>query len=454
MPVGTTPALKVLVVEDDPLARELLGAELNEYEVDFAADENEARRKLASTSPDICFIDLKLGDGDENCSGLRLIPKANARGSYAVVMSSHDTDPYVDKAYSLGARDFFAKGNVKENVATVLARFQASRQEHEVAHVFEDVFVTSDENTKAAIEEALKYAASELPMLILGPSGSGKTTLARIVHDRSGRTGQFVAINCSSYTDDLLEVELFGYRKGAFTDARDNRKGKLLLADGGTLFLDEIGSMSVKMQAKLLKALEEKQFYPLGSERPETSKFRIISATLEDPASLITAGKLRPDFFQRVIGVTVRIPPLSQRPADVFKLVDRFTRGGRRLAFSPEAKEALRTHSWPGNVRELKKLVDLLVAGDEGRVPVERVREIMDKLSIEEGGEPITTEQYHYALEHGLKSLLDRVSKAVIERYLAENGGKKRRALADLKTDTRTFYKALRNGPGGKGADR
>lgn len=444
MTTDPSPALKVLIVEDDPLARELIGAQLDGCEVDFAAEEHEARALLEGGAHDVCFIDLKLGARDRGCSGLKLIPLVKAKGSYVVVMSGHDSDPYVARAYELGAQDFFAKGNLRENVATVLARFQAQRRGEDGSRMFDEVFITGDEKTRAAIEDALKYAASELPMLILGPSGVGKTTLARIVHERSGRKGQFVAINCSSYTDDLLEIELFGHRKGAFTDATENRKGKLLLADGGTLFLDEIGSMSVKMQAKLLKALEEKQFYPLGAEKLESSHFRIISATLEDPSSLVSVGRLRPDFFQRILGVTVRIPPLAERPADVFKLINRFTQHGRRLAFSAEAKEVLTRHAWPGNVRELKKLVEILVAGSEGRVLEDRLREILSKLWIEEGRwESITAEQYQYALDHGLKALLHRIEKAVIERNLAENGGKKRRVLTALRTETRTLYDAL-----------
>ena len=438
------PPLSILVVEDDPLARELIAPHLNDHTVEFAGDEKEARKKLESRRPDICFIDLQLGAKDD-CSGLKLIPLAAAKGSYSVVMSGHDAEPNVDKAYALGCDHFFAKGNIRANVAAVLSRYEQKKKETEEENrVFADRYVTTDPATRSAITEALKYASSELPMLILGPSGTGKTTLAQIIHERSGRHGEFVAINCSSYTEDLLEAELFGYRKGAFTDAKDNRKGKLLLADQGTLFLDEIGSMSLKMQTKLLKAIEEKRFYPLGSEKEETSRFRIISATLEDLPELIKGGKLRLDFFQRIHGLTVKLPPLSERPCDIFPLIARFSRDGRKVSFSAEAKDRLARHSWPGNVRELKKLLDLLMAGDEGRITEERVAHLLSSLSIEEGGEAITSEQYRFALEHGLPALVERVVEAAIKKNLAENGGRKRKALLDLRTDTRTLYNALR----------
>lgn len=358
--------LKVLVVEDDPLARQFMAQRLARHAVEFAASVDEARARLDARPPEVCFIDLELGDG-KDCSGLDLIPVAVAKGAYAAVMSGHDTDRLVERAYELGCRDFYAKGNEDSNVELVLARCLARRLNSEDDEIFRE-FVTEDEETRAAVRTALAYAASDLPIMILGPSGVGKTSLAALIHDRSGRTGEYVAINCAAYTEELLEVELFGCKRGAFTGASETRKGKLQLADGGTLFLDEIGAMSLAMQTKLLKAIEERAFYPLGAERPECSNFRVVSATLEDVQELMSSGRLRFDLYQRVRGFAVQLKPLAQRPGDILPLIKRFTRGGKRLSFTPAAREKLLAYPWPGNVRELKRLVDLLMAGEEGRV--------------------------------------------------------------------------------------
>jgi DNA-binding NtrC family response regulator len=242
-----------------------------------------------------------------------------------------------------------------------------------------------------------------------------------------------------------LEAELFGYRKGAFTGAHDHRKGRLLAADGGTLFLDEIGSMSLKMQTKLLKAIEEKSFYPLGSDKPETSRFRLISATLEDMQALIRAGKLRFDFFQRIHGFTVQLKPLAQRKGDIIPLLSFFTRGGKRLSFSAEAKAAVLAHDWPGNIRELRKFVELLSAGDEGRVSPEAVARQLKAVRVQEGEASFATDaQYRFALAQGLDAAVDRLVDTIIRRSLAENGGKKTKTLADLKISTRLLYSSLK----------
>ncbi|MFI5363165.1 MAG: sigma-54-dependent transcriptional regulator [Elusimicrobiota bacterium] len=436
--------LKILVVDDDPLARKVMEAQLRGHDVEFASDVASARRKIATKSHEVCFIDLRLGEKDD-FAGLELIPEVLAAGAYSVVMSGHDSEEVVERVYALGCEDFYAKGNESENVSAVLSRFLQKRKEARADRIFQDQFVTEDKETRAGISSALRYAATELPIMILGPSGTGKTSLAHIVHERSGRPGQFVAINCAAYTEDLLEAELFGYRKGAFTGAADSRKGKLLAADEGTLFLDEVGSMSLKMQTKLLKAIEEKSFYPLGSDRPETSRFRVISATLEDMPALVKSGKMRFDFSQRIQGLTIALKPLAQRKGDIIPLIAFFTRGARRLSFPEEARKKLLDHEWPGNVRELRKFVELTAAGQSGRITAEAVGELLTTARVEANPEDFASPaQYALAVEKGLDHSVELFVDAIIRRNLAENGGRKTKVLSDLKISTRILYASLR----------
>lgn len=435
--------LKVLLVEDDPLARKLMTAQLSDHEVDFAADMATARKKISARNIDICFIDLKLDKDDH--SGLELIPLAAAAGAYAVVMSGHDSEPLVEGAYALGCADFYGKGNEEESVGSVIERYWQKQEGAAGDQVFQDDFVTHDKDTRASISTALSHAKSELPVLILGPSGSGKTSLARVIHDRSGRRGQFVAINCAAHTEELLEAELFGYRKGAFTGAVEARKGKLLLADDGTLFLDEVGSMSQKMQSKLLKALEEKSFYPLSADRPETSRFRVISATLEDVHELVKTKQLRFDFFQRINGINVFLKPLKDRRDDILPMLAFFSRGKRKLSFAEEAKQQLLRYPWPGNARELKRFVELITAGRPGRVSLDMVMELLITAHADQGARKfLTDEQYDFILANGLPQAVKRLEDEAIARSLKENGGRKAKAMSALKIATGLLYSSLR----------
>ena len=436
--------LNILVVEDNVLAREVMAENLAGQAVDFAADRPTAEHKLKEGHYHICFIDLLLGDNDDY-SGLKLIPLAVSKGIYPVVMSSCDTEETITRAYALGCKEFYVKGNEAYNIGATIARYLRDDGGKSAQKIFAVDFITNDPETRALVCEALKYAATELPLMILGPSGTGKTTLAQLLHAHSGRDGDFIAINCAAYTEDLLESELFGYKRGSFTGAHENRSGKLAQADKGTLFLDEIGAMSQNMQVKLLKAIEEKSFYPLGADKPEYSDFRVISATLENIQKLLAENKLRFDFFQRVHGMTIALKPLARRKCDILPLMQAFTKGKKRLAFEPDAKEYLLAHNWPGNTRELKRFVELIGAGAQGTVALETVRRHITPAAAPELPvmETVTQSQYDYACKYGLTAAADRFSAGIIDRSIAENHGKKAAALAQLKISKTLLYATL-----------
>ncbi|MEW5815342.1 MAG: sigma-54 dependent transcriptional regulator [Spirochaetota bacterium] len=443
--------LNILVVDDDRLARDIMADNLGGQAVDFAADKTTAERKLKASHYDICFIDLMLGENDDY-SGLKLIPLAVAKGIYSVVMSSCDTEETISRAYALGCKEFYVKGNEAANVSAIIGRYLQGGAGKKAENIFAKDFITNDPITRVMVAEALKYAPTNLPVMLLGPSGTGKTTLAELLHKHSSRKGDFVAINCAAYTEDLLEAELFGYRRGSFTGAHENRKGKLAQADKGTLFLDEIGAMSQSMQVKLLKAIEEKSFYPLGADTPEYSDFRVISATLEDVQKLLAERELRFDFFQRVHGMTVTLKPLSQRKCDILPLIGAFTKNTRRLAFSPEAKEHLLSYAWPGNTRELKRFVEIVSAGAEGQISLEVISRHL-KQAEAQPGEPLsfTQTQYDYALRNGLIELAENLKAAIIRRNLEENHGKKAATLEQLKISKRLLYSVVEpKQPGGE----
>ena len=239
-------------------------------------------------------------------------------------------------------------------------------------HAFQSI-VTNHPTMEKVFEVAQKVADSTSTVLILGESGTGKELIARAIHQISGCPGRFVAVNCGAIPDNLLESELFGYEKGAFTGAVNSKPGRFVLADGGTIFLDEIGEMSPHLQVKLLRVLQDRVVEAVGSIKPRPVKIRVIAATHVDLREKVKQGKFREDLFYRLQVVPIELPALSRRKEDIELLTNYFSqrfaqdRSGRPLVFSPEVLDVFRQYSWPGNVRELENLIErfsLLIDGD------------------------------------------------------------------------------------------
>jgi transcriptional regulator with PAS, ATPase and Fis domain len=286
-----------------------------------------------------------------------------------------------------------------------------------------------------------RVSASPANVLITGESGTGKELVARAIHAGSPRKGRpFVAVNCAAIPDNLLESELFGYKRGAFTDARSDRAGLLVEADGGTLFLDEIAELPVALQPKLLRVLQEREVRPLGANRPERVDVRLIAATNRDIEARLKTGEMREDLYYRLNVIQLQLPPLRARTEDLLPLAEHFLarsaeRAGKALrGLSETAKKLLLGYHWPGNVRELENVIERAVAlcereivGPEDLPPAMRERRNQDRLAA--------------ALAQGLT--LEQLEREYIERVLEAEGGNKTRAAQRLGLDRKTLYRKL-----------
>ena len=308
---------------------------------------------------------------------LRVAPQA------AVIMvTAYASVETAVEAMRRGAFDYLPKPCTPEQVRQVLARIEKTRKlERRVAELESrpglegpEIELTSQSPVmQKAIEVAFKAADSEATVLLLGESGTGKSVLARAMHHRSPRrAGAFVTVSCPSLSRELLESELFGHVKGAFTGATTDTMGKVAAADGGTLFLDEIGELPLDIQAKLLRLLQEREYERVGETKPRRANVRVISATNRDLSQAVAGGKFREDLFYRLNVISLRVPPLRDRVNDVETLALthlRFIAGhsGKSVrAFSPAALEAMRQYTWPGNLRELRNVIERAVILSNG----------------------------------------------------------------------------------------
>ncbi len=371
-----TSELKVLVVDDEKAMRESLAAWLRKegHAVECAAGGPEALSMLDRREFDLLLVDIKMPGMD----GLELLDLVRERspGAQVVMITAYGSIADAVQAMKRGARDYLLKPFDPEQLMVLVAKLaehrallaenQALRQRlaEQEREGWGDMVVEAPA-MRRALALLKEVAPSESPVLITGETGSGKEMAARMLHAASSRAfGPFVPINCGAMAQNLLESELFGHERGAFTGAVKARRGRLEMADGGTLFLDEVGEVSLKMQVELLRVLEEKSFLRLGGSRPVRSDFRLVSATHRDLAALVRNGDFRQDFYYRINVISVAIPPLRERLEDIPLLaahfLERYARetGGPAPVLEPEALAILGGYHWPGNVRELKNVME------------------------------------------------------------------------------------------------
>ena len=368
------------VIDGDASIRELFSEALgDQYELATFEDGQTGMEALEEELPDILVLDLRLpGKG-----GLEIMEEIHERWSDlpVVMVTAHQDVNSAVEAMKLGAFDYVVKPFDLEEIQVVIERALENRElKQEVKdlrshfdgqHVHDDLVGESDaiQEVKQRIE---KVAKTESNVLVRGESGTGKEIVANLLHAKSDRNEYpFMALNCAAVPDKLLESELFGYEKGAFTGAQDDKKGKIQIADQGTLFLDEIAAMPTEMQAKLLRVLETRSFIPVGAEEEVSVDFRLISATSADIEERISEDLFREDLFYRINVVSIEIPPLRERKEDIPVLCEYFleeitSKVGREVtSIAEESMDLLMDHDWPGNVRELRNALESAVVVGE-----------------------------------------------------------------------------------------
>jgi DNA-binding NtrC family response regulator len=368
-------AVSVLIVEDEKLIRDSLRRRLarESFQVQEAETGAQARELLKTNTFDVALLDYRLPDTD----GLTVLKEIRALSpqTSVIVITAFSSVNIAVEAIRLGAADFVTKPfNLDEIIIDIQKAIEAQQLREQVTRIHSlegqknslDALVGQSPPIRELKELIRSIAASPgTTVLLQGTSGSGKDLVAKIIHYNSPRAAQpFVNITCTAITESLLESELFGHERGAFTDARELKKGLFEIADGGTIFLDEIGDMPALLQAKLLRFLEERAFRRVGGTKDLTVDVRIISATNRDIRELISRGLFRADLFYRLNSISLTMPPLADRPEDIGLLAEHFVRQFNRefrrnvQGVTAEALARLKTGQWPGNVRELRNVIE------------------------------------------------------------------------------------------------
>ncbi|MDX1495939.1 MAG: sigma 54-interacting transcriptional regulator [Salinisphaeraceae bacterium] len=359
---------RILLADDDNSLRRLLTIRLETagYEVLPVASAEQALEEITAFKPAVVVTDLRM----EAMDGLELLERIQQQqaGLPVILITAHGTIPDAVKATRLGAFDFVTKPIDDKKLLELIERATSLWGEAADNAQWREDIISCSPLMETLLADAKSLARSEASVLLQGNSGSGKELMARAIHKASARRKKpFVAINCGALPEQLLEAELFGHEKGAFTDAHQKREGLFRAADGGTLFLDEIGDMPMSLQVKLLRALEEREVRPLGSSQSVPFDVRLISATHQDLEQRMAERSFREDLYYRINVVTLKLPSLEERREDIPLLVNHFLkqlneRGEAKRAFAAEAMECIVAAAWPGNIRQLRNFVEQCVA--------------------------------------------------------------------------------------------
>ena len=365
---------KILIIDDEAQIRSLLARmmELEGYEVCQAGDCKSALKQLELHSPDVALCDVFLPDG--NGVDLVLAIKKTAPNVEVILLTAHGNIPDGVQAIKNGAFDYITKGDDNNKIIPLISRavekarmnVRLEKLEKKVGQMYSfDSILGDSKALKAAVQLAQKVSVTDVPVLLTGETGTGKEVFAQAIHYNSKRGKQnFVAVNCSSFSKELLESEMFGHRAGSFTGALKDKKGLFEEANNGTIFLDEIGGMAFELQAKLLRILETGEYIKIGDTKPTRVDVRIIAATNRNLPEEIVAGRFREDLFYRLSVFEIHLPPLRERSGDIKILAEAFVRKfSEKLSYSvtkmsPEFLVALSQQCWKGNIRELRNVIE------------------------------------------------------------------------------------------------
>jgi two-component system response regulator AtoC len=445
---------RVLVVDDEENLRLVLKTLLKRhgYEVETASTGEEALGLVDSFGPDVVLTDVRM----PKMGGLDLLATLKAKGNDAtvIVMSAYGNMDLAIEAMKTGAYDYVQKPFKPDEIVLALRKAEereslrrenrALRDEIRKEHRFEDILAKSAK-MQDIFRTITKISEYKTTVLITGESGVGKELVARAVHRRSKRTGPFVAVNCGAIPENLLESELFGHKRGAFTDAVHDRKGLFEEANGGSLFLDEIGELPLSLQVKLLRVLEDEHIRRLGEARDIQVDVRIITATHRDLQAETKAGRFREDLYYRLNVLPIPVPSLRERREDIPLLIDHFlARNNGRLGtqirgLDTETRRLLYEYSWPGNVRELENTIERAMVLSEGDTILaqdlpERVREARDPVQMQLASGELS-----------VKKTMRIIEEILIRRALQKTKGNRTRAAEILEISHRALLYKIKD---------
>ena len=443
---GMAKSFHVLIVDDDESTRAFLHSVLTAegYCCQLAADLETAERTLRDHTVDLALVDLYLG----TANGLNVLDlvKVLQPQSACVIMTAHATVETVARSVAGGALEYISKPLMIDELLALVHQVEARRGPSAAKTIAEDTppssIIGSSPKMLEVYRAIARVAPTNAPVLIVGASGTGKELVARAIHQHSPRaTERFVPVNCGAFAENLLESELFGHEKGAFTGAHLSRPGLFEAASGGTLFLDEISETKPAFQVNLLRAVQDQQVRRVGSNKYVQVDVRIVAATNQDLTSVLKSGAFREDLYYRLSVVTIHVPSLEERNGDIPSLVQHFLRlsnkrNHRNVQITADALELLTRMRWPGNVRELENLIERLaifcVSGEIGVADIERERNLQARSAMQRTSAAAAP------------STLEDMERQHILRVLEEAKGNKSQAARALGIERKTLYEKAR----------